>query len=198
MKKEWATGTAHSLHPRTFLFGAIISRRLILELISSEDWAKTSGKKGTFKSDQPIEQEQHKIKPVTKKFKKPSPEQTVGNNSAKTDRTFWQFSHPVKAEIKLLRETEMNETERGMFPCFDSAYRNSKLMWFEDISSAKRSISMKIVGLQRATHPDPAHRNWRLSNADKPSKFRKQYNRVTHAFWDCQGHSWQFELAEDV
>ena len=51
----------------------------------------------------------------------------------------------------------MNETERGMFPCFDSAYRN--LMLFEDISSAKRSISMKIVGLQRATHPDPAHRN---------------------------------------
>ncbi len=90
-------------------------------------------------------------------FKKPSPEQTVGYSLPKIDRTFRQFFHPVTAEIKQLRETEMNETERRMFPCYDSAYHN--LMWFEDISSAKRSISMKIVGLQRATHPDPAHSN---------------------------------------
>jgi hypothetical protein len=193
MQNKWETGTAPSLHPRTFLLRTIIFSETDFTADEQCRLSKGIWKKSTFKSDQHIEQMQHKIKPATKKFKKPSPEQTVGYTSAKTDRTFWQFSHPVKPEIQLLRETEMNETERGMFPCFDSAYRN--LMLFEDISSAKWSISMKIVGLQRATHPDPAHRNWRLSNADKPSKLRKQYNRVTHAFWDSR--IWTV-LAEDV
>jgi len=54
-------------------------------------------------------------------------------------------------------------------------------MWFENISSAKQSFSRIIVGLRRASHPDPAHRNRKLGNAGKPSE---NNTIMTLTFWE--------------
>jgi hypothetical protein len=60
-------------------------------------------------------------------------------------------------------------------------FGNRNLMWFENISSAKQSFSRIIVGLRRASHPDPAHRNRKLGNAGKPSK---NNTIMTLTFWE--------------